>query len=95
MRIYEFNMTHPTTNRELYLAIGKLGERHKASDRSLEHYLLALLGLVQPFATQQAIPLFDFHRVLSAAFTVEPVAFDASWREAYGMFNPDCPGFDD
>jgi hypothetical protein len=94
MKNAEFNMTQPTTNRELYLAIGVLGERYKSSDRSLEHYLLALYGLARPFETQQAIPLFDFHRVLSAAFTVDPVAFDASWREAYDTFNPDCPGFD-
>jgi hypothetical protein len=34
-------------------------------------------------------------RVSLAAFTIDPVSFDASWREAYDTFHLDCPGFDD
>ena len=48
------------TNRELYRAVEEIAERYKLSDRSLEHYLLALLALVLPHRPSEAMPIDVF-----------------------------------
>jgi hypothetical protein len=87
-------MSMPETNRELYLAIGDLATKHKTANRSLEHYLLAILGLVQQHDEQTGLSLSDFHRLLSDAFTAEPLAFDEMWLNSYETLDGDCSVFE-
>jgi hypothetical protein len=87
-------MTIPTSNRELYLAIIELCDQHKSNDRSLEQYLLALLYVARPFKGQEEVSAADFYQMLSDSFTVEPVPFDESWREAYAALDNRRPGFE-
>ena len=84
------------TNRDLYLAVGELGQKHASSSRTLEQYLLALLGLARHHHRQSAPPalsLADFSRMLSDAFTADPVTFEAAWREQYNALDRSRPGF--
>lgn len=67
------------TNRDLYLAIGELGKQYASCDRTLEQYLLALLGLTRnPYnqSDQTALSPSDFYRLLAEAFTTDPFPFD-------------------
>ena len=84
------------TNQELYRAIGELGERYAASGRALEQYLSALLGLARQHCCEsvpESLSPFDFIRLLSEAFTAEPLTFEAKWREEYSALNAELPGY--
>ncbi|MDQ2687518.1 MAG: hypothetical protein M3Y28_06580 [Armatimonadota bacterium] len=81
------------TNRDLYLSIGELVKRYAASTRTLEQYLLALLGLTRHSHRQSALPLSDFSQLLTDAFTAEPIAFDSAWQEQYDTLYQTRPGF--
>lgn len=71
-------MSVPRTNRDLYLAVRGLLERHASAGRTLEHYLLALWRLAAPLGHQPAIPTDDLIRLLDDAFTAPvPVFGDA------------------
>jgi hypothetical protein len=82
-----------TTNRDLYRAIGELGERYASSGRTLEHYLLALLGLARQHNRQDALSLSEFYQVVSEAFSADPIPFASAWRDTYGALNPNQSGF--
>jgi len=82
------------TNRDLYLAIGELQERHKAGERSLERYLLALLGLARRNRRQTHLSLAEFYHLLSNAFTAEPIPFEAAWRDKPRTSAAGLTGFD-
>jgi hypothetical protein len=68
------------TNRDLYQAIGELGADHRSSDRTLEQYLSALLGLVQPYANRETLSMTEFYNLLSDAFTAASLPFQPSWQ---------------
>ncbi len=52
-----------------------------AGERSLETYLLALLGLSREFADRPALTVDEFLGLLAGAFTAEPVRFQSKWRD--------------
>ena len=83
------------TNRDLYRAIGELAGRYKSSDRSLEQYLLALLRLARSHyrAHGDALSLPDFCRLLTDAFTADPISFEPRWRDDYSALDTRLPGF--
>lgn len=81
------------TNRELYQFIGELVQRDASSTRTLEQYLLALLGLTRHSQDQSALAPSDFSRLLADAFTAAPLAFDSAWREQYESLDRTWPGF--
>ena len=91
------------TNRDLYRALGELGERSASNTRTLEQYLSALLGLARQYHRQSSLSalsllsLSDFYQLLSqllsAAFTADPTPFDSVWQEQYNAFDPRLPGF--
>lgn len=82
-----------TTNRDLYNAVSELGERYVFSGRTLEQYLSALLGLARPYTQKTHLSLPDFYRLISEAFTADPLPFDPAWRDKYGALDPALPGF--
>ena len=69
------------TNRDLYTAILALCESKRDDERTLEAYLLALLGLAQRHAQEESITLDQLLTLLTDAFAAEPLAFDPRWRE--------------
>lgn len=81
------------TNRDLYTAIGELGQRYASSARTLEQYLSALLGLTRHHRARSTVSISDFYELLCEAFTADPVSFDPAWREQYAALDPDQPGF--
>jgi hypothetical protein len=83
------------TNRDLYRAIGELVERRKSSDRTLEQYLRALLGLARQYHDDNAdaLSVSDFHRLLSEAFTADPIDFEPRWREECRSLDTSQPAF--
>jgi hypothetical protein len=76
-------MSSIQTNRDLYVALTHLGERHKSSGRSLEEYLRALWQLVSAVGTQSSFMPDEFLDLLSTAFHVPPPPFDEAWRSRY------------
>jgi hypothetical protein len=73
-----------SSNRKLYVAITELiADRNRSPDRELEAYLRALLGLCRPKRAAETLSPADFLRVLSDAFTAEPLDFDAAWKSQY------------
>lgn len=61
-------------------------------ERSLENYLLALLGLSQAFAGQPALKVDEFLGLLAGAFLAEPLQFQSTWRESEAP--PEAKPFD-
>jgi hypothetical protein len=76
-------MSSIQTNRDLYVAIANLGERHQSNGRSLEEYLRALWQLARAVGMQSSFTPDEFFELLSAAFNVPPPPFDEVWRSRY------------
>jgi hypothetical protein len=86
------------TNRDLYLFVAELCGQHGGQDRSLEEYLLTLLGLAAAHREAPGVPLAAFARLLEDSFVVNTPPADgelspqrtpgddlkgyAGWREA-------------
>lgn len=75
-------MTKLLTNRDFYLAILALCESRREDERTLDNYLLALLGLAERYAPQDGVTLDQMHALLTEAFEAAPLAFDPHWRNA-------------
>lgn len=75
-------MTTLLTNRDFYLAILALCESQRDAERTLDVYLLALLGLAERHARQDGVTLDQMHALLKEAFEAAPLAFDPQWRDA-------------
>jgi len=71
------------TNRDLYLAISSLTTSQAECERTLQVYLLALLGSAEKHAAAAELTSDQFFELLSLAFTADPPAFDPQWRERY------------
>lgn len=82
------------TNRDLYLAISGLIERHRSTPRALEAYLTALWSLGRESRSETTLSVGSFFEMLSSAFDVPTPAFDESWRSRYAPDNDDLSGFD-
>ncbi len=82
------------TNRDLYLAIADLIERHKSCTCSLEEYLAALRDVAQAYKTRPRLSLDEFFQMLSDAFTKPAPFFDEAWRSRYDADHANLPGFD-
>lgn len=80
-------------NRDLYLALGRLCTQHAATSRSLEHYLLALLGLARSHAGQDGLAPEAFYQLLAAAFDAVPLPFEPDWCDGYDAFDSSAPGY--
>ncbi|MBI1322411.1 hypothetical protein GC170_04395 [bacterium] len=50
-------------------------------ERSLENYLLAILGQSRAFADKPTLTVDEFLGLLSGAFSAEPLPFQTKWRE--------------
>jgi hypothetical protein len=74
------------TNRDLYLAVSAMRERHGDGGRTLEAYLLALWSLARLLAHQPSLSFDAFVRVLDEAHTVPSPPFHDAWRAL-----PDTP----
>jgi hypothetical protein len=63
------------SERDFYLAIRELLERHQRSRRTLRDYLCALWGLAKDHRSRQSLSVAEFSGMLSGAFTasVPPV----------------------
>lgn len=77
------------TNCDLYRSIVACSERHAASGRSLEEYLLAMLSLGSSVADRETHSLQEFHNILASSFTVAPDPFDSAWPDSYDAFKRD------
>ncbi|MCK6510845.1 hypothetical protein L6R29_12865 [Myxococcota bacterium] len=71
------------TNRDLYLAIGRLRSEYKGLTRSLEEYLRALLGISQGYAQEERLSVEALWSMLSGALGGEAAPFEEAWRERY------------
>lgn len=71
------------TNRDLYLAITDLIERHATNLRSLEEYLRTLHSLAIGLKSKTQISLTLFVDLLSQSFAERTTDFDASWTARY------------
>ena len=81
------------TNRDFYLAVTEFQTAPCGSDRSLEHYLLALHQLCLPLATTPSLSGEAFLQLLDTAFTAEFPPFPEEWRSrTFDEEDPD-PGF--
>lgn len=81
------------TNRELYLFVMQLTERHAESARSLEDYLKALFALARCEREHATFALSKLTVWLERAFVDAPPTFDARWLEAHARIEAaDAPG---
>jgi hypothetical protein len=71
------------TNRDLYLAVTELTERHQGSTRTLEEYLLALWGAARTYQDRIALTMGEFFSLLAGAFAGAVPPFDDGWRAEY------------
>ena len=71
------------TNRDLYVAITKLAERHLCSSLTLEEYLRSLLLAANRYADRDSLTLEQFYELLSESFVSPPQEFDETWRLEY------------
>lgn len=76
-------MSSIQTNRDLYLGIVGLTERHRSGERGLEEYLRALWAGVRCFRERASLSADEFFGLLSAAFTLPAPLFDEAWRSHY------------
>ncbi|MDB5338793.1 MAG: hypothetical protein JWN70_4412 [Planctomycetaceae bacterium] len=81
------------TGCDLYQAICELSERHRSGDRTLEHYLLALVNLTRSLETRTGLLTAEFYGLLSDAFEAPPMDFDESWSTAYESSKADGVGY--
>ena len=82
-----------TTNRDLYLALADLSKLHQNNNRSLEHYLLAVLKQTGGFRDRDALTLSEFYDIIVSGFTEEPAPFQDEWREQYDRLDDQAVGF--
>jgi hypothetical protein len=68
------------TNRDLYRGIQALKERHGASTRSLEAFLLALWDLARTLRDRPSLSVDDLLALLEGAWTEPAPPFDHAWR---------------
>jgi hypothetical protein len=73
----------PSTNRDIYLAIGEIAAGARSDSRDLETYLRALLGLCRARRTSPTLSSDEFLGLLRAAFSAEPLAYDRAWENGY------------
>ena len=76
-------MNNIKTTRDLYIAISRLNKAQENSTRSLEDYLLAVLGLGITYQNRQFLSANEFYDLLVAAFTANVVDFDPAWRDHF------------
>jgi hypothetical protein len=81
-------MSAQPTNRDLYVAVSAIQDRHRGGVRTLEPYLLALRELARPFAAGPAIPFDAFVRLLDEAHTAPAPPFDDAWRALPDLREP-------
>jgi hypothetical protein len=79
------------TNRDLYVAVTQLIKQEDKNQRSLETYLLALLGLGQDYQHHKTLTPDEFLGLLSKAFHATPLLFDDTWRKQ--DYDPKLEGF--
>lgn len=78
-------MSSTPTNRDLYLGIQALMERHDGSRRSLEEFLRALWSIVRiEFRDRPSISVDGLLGVLDRAWTAPAPPFDDAWRALPG-----------
>jgi hypothetical protein len=70
----------PPTNRELYLSVRTLGERHRGGGLTLEAYLRALWSLARPLRGRASLSGDDLITLLTDAWTAPAPPFDERWR---------------
>jgi len=80
------------TNRDLYLAITKLIQRNRHSQRSLEQYLLCLWRLGRENRASPTFTAQELFNWLSRAFDEDAPAFDENWRRQYAK-EKDSPDY--
>ena len=85
--------SHLNTNRDLYLAINALSNRHKDCDRSLETFLLAVLHRAAAFGDRDSLTLNEFYKLIASGFTQAPAPFDDTWRGQYDQLSEDEDGY--
>jgi hypothetical protein len=73
------------TNRDLYLAIGRLLRERAGQEPSLEVYLIALREHSSAYADESRMPLATFFGLLQRAVSEAAGAFDEGWRARYGQ----------
>lgn len=81
------------SNRDLYLAIDELTRQYKNSGRSLEAYLLAVLGRSGALADRETLTLAEFYELIASGFIDNPAAFDETWREEYDKLPSEDNGY--
>lgn len=74
---------HPTS-RDLYRGIQTLKERHGASTRSLEAFLLALWSRVRVLRDRPSLSVAELLALLDGAWTEPVPSFDDAWRALPG-----------
>jgi hypothetical protein len=72
-------MTALETNRDLYLAVADLVTNQRGTERTLEEYLRALLGIGESYRDRKSLLPSEFLGMIIAAFTVEPIPTESSW----------------
>jgi hypothetical protein len=82
------------TNRDLYLAVADLIDRHRDTVRPLEEYLRALWAAGQAVRDRPALSGDEFFGLLSDAFTRSDPPFDEGWRARYDRDPDELLGFD-
>jgi hypothetical protein len=78
---------------DLSLAIEELSEKHKSTDKSLEHYLLAMLLNSKKFAAYESLSIKDFYDLLADSFTTDFTEFNEAWRDQYHESPDDLSDF--
>jgi len=81
--------TEIRTKRDLCKAIDDLIARHDACDRTLESYLLAILGGLVMFSDRPSLTMTEFLGLIESGFTGAPVAFEEQWRHQYDGLSRD------
>ena len=68
------------TYQDFHIAVQAHCVRERSNPRTLESYLLALLGLAEGHAGRESLYLGEFGDLLAQSFRAAPVAFDDRWR---------------
>jgi hypothetical protein len=71
------------TNRDLYLFVADLCQKHADNDRTLEDYLKALWQLGSAEQARGPLPLPRFAALLDEALRAHAPPFDPSWSQSY------------
>jgi hypothetical protein len=86
-------MSSHESNRDLYLAVAGLIERHRAGERGLEEYLRALWRLAQGCRDRPALAVTEFIDLLDGAFTLPAAPFEEAWRSRHAQEGTITTGF--